>query len=564
MSEKGTVSWDWSRRQFLGRSGAALGTLAGAGSLLAFLEACANASTGSSQPSKAVKGGHLVEGRVDDIKTFNTILYNDERSQLAGLLCFDGLLLQTADGGLEPGIAASMPKVSADGQTYTFALRKDVKWSDGQPLTSKDVLFTYSLIYDPKYTVVNSPFRSQFTTYVKSVTAPDDFTVVFELKSVYAPFLSQHAQYGIMPEHVLGQVPPAQINTADFNSAPNVVNGVFKFVKWDKGQQVTFGRNPTYYRGASNLDTYVYRLVASTQAMVQQLQTGEIDFGEIDPLALATVQSASSLTTLTYPNPTFQIASFQFNPAYKGSAIFADRNVRQALAYALDRQTIINSVYLKQGKVDHSVVGDQSWAYNPNVKPKYNFDKAKAEQMLDAAGWKKGSDGIRAKNGTRMAFSILSYVSRDHRPIEAIQQMWKDIGADVSLKLDETTAINAAIVQHKDFDVWIGGFVNRPDPDMSTYFHSRNSKPGGLDVGNYVNPDIDKLLDEGVATVDQAKRKQIYAQFEDAMANDLGYLPLFLTNTIVGVSKRVGNLGLSTFSSATRPWMKDVFVSDGK
>ncbi len=240
---------EWSRREFLRRmgGGAALAAL-GMGTI-EFLEAC---GTGGGQTTSATprKGGHVTEGWAFDIKTFNPVLVQDVYSQICSGLCLDGLLSSKANGDLIPMIATEVPRAASDGVTYTFKLRQDVKWSDGTPLTSDDALFTYNLIFAPEYAAVASPRRGDFTQHVASVSAPDKYTFVVKTKSPYAPFLATHGQYGILPKHVLGSLPPAAINTADYNSAPTVTNGAFKFVRWDKGSQVVFTRNPGYYRGA--------------------------------------------------------------------------------------------------------------------------------------------------------------------------------------------------------------------------------------------------------------------------------------------------------------------------
>ncbi len=170
------------------------------------------------------KGGHVIEGNFSDIRTLNSMLSSDTASnQVIGLM-FDGLLNYSKSGDLVPALAKSLPTTSSDGLTYKFTLRDDLKFSDGQPLTADDVVFTYQLAYDPKYKDVSSPRRGDLQKYIASVTAPDPKTVVITTTTVFAPFLANHALYGILPKHVLGSMDAKAINTADFNTAPSVTN----------------------------------------------------------------------------------------------------------------------------------------------------------------------------------------------------------------------------------------------------------------------------------------------------------------------------------------------------
>src|SRR5258708_7217667 len=233
----------WSRRDFLKRTGGVAAYMAFAAGGLSFLEACGGGTPSTSLTPK--KGGHVIEGNFSDIRTLNSMLSSDTASnQVIGLM-FDGLLNYSKSGDLVPALAKSYT-TSTDGLTYKFTLRDNLKFSDGQPLTADDVVFTYQLAYDPKYKDVSSPRRGDLQKYIASVTAPDPKTVVITTTTVFAPFLANHALYGILPKHVLGSMDPKAINTADFNTAPSVTNGPFKFVKWDKGQQVTMARNDNY------------------------------------------------------------------------------------------------------------------------------------------------------------------------------------------------------------------------------------------------------------------------------------------------------------------------------
>src|SRR5438309_2162832 len=396
----------WSRRDFLKRAGGAAAYMAFVGGAVEFLEACAGGNNTTTTTAK--KGGHVVEGNFSDIRTLNSMLSSDTASnQVIGLM-FDGLLNYKKDGTLIPQLASDLPKASSDGLTYTFKLRSNLKWSDGQALTSDDVKFTYALAFDPQYKDFASPRRGDLSKYIASVDTPDATTAVFKMTQAFAPFLSSHGRYGILPKHVLGNMTGIQLNTADFNTAPTVVNGAFKFVSWAKGQQVTMARNDSYWQGAPYLDQWVYKVLPDSVAVTNQLKTGEIDIGPVDPGQFDALRTTSTVAMSEFGVPTFTFYAYQLDPTKPAGPLFQDKAVRQALLYALDRQSIVTAVFFGHGQVANSVEPPISLDYKDKPQVVVGFDKAKAESLLEGAGWAKGSDGIHAKNGLKLKFTMIT------------------------------------------------------------------------------------------------------------------------------------------------------------
>ena len=556
---------EWSRRDFLKRAGGAAAYLTFMAGGVELLEACGGGSTTTSATPK--KGGHVVEGNFADIRTLNSMLSSDTASnQVIGLM-FDGLLNSKKNGDLVGALAKDVPTVSSDGLTYTFKLRPNLKWSDGQPLTADDVIFTYALAYDPAYKDVASPRRGDLSKYIASVTAPDPQTVVIQTTQVYAPFLGAHGSYGILPKHVLGSLSPKAINTADFNSAPMVSNGAFKFVKWDKGQQVTMARNDSYWAGAPYLDQWIYKVLPDSVAVTNQLKTGEIDIGPVDPSEFDATKSATNVAMVEFPVPTFTFYAYNLDPTKLGGKIFGDQAVRQALLYALDRQSIVTAVFFGHGVVANGVEPPTSWAYKDKSAVTYTFDKAKAASLLDGAGWALGTDGIRVKNGQKLQFGIMTNAGNKQREsmVQIMQQSWKDIGVDATPSLIQFPQLVSQIVSIRTFDVFLVGFNWTVDPDESALFHSRNAIPGGFNGADFKNTDVDSILDQAIATLDRTKRKALYGQFQDIMSDQVPS-PILLFNTgIWGVNTRVKNTDFGPFNQyGTRPWNSSVWVTDGK
>ncbi len=223
------------------------------------------------------------------------------------------------------------------------------------------------------------------------------------------------------------------------------------------------------------------------------------------------------------------------------------------------------AVYFGQAVPADSVLPPTTWAYNPNVSPKYPFDKAAAEKLLDDAGWAKGGDGIRAKGGVRMSFEVNTNSGNKVREnlIQVMAQQWKDIGIDCTPKPIDFGALVDQIIHTRTFDVFLVGFGPFTDPDQSQLFHSRNAVDGGFNGFDFKNADVDKLMDDGVATLDRAKRIAIYKQYQSKM-NELCPAPaIVFGNGLSGVSKRVQGTAYGTFVGLTQ-FIKDVWVTDGK
>ena len=556
---------EWSRRDFLKRAGGAAAYLTFLAGGIEFLEACAG---GGNQGTTAKKGGHVVEGNFSDVRTFNSMLSSDTASNQNIGLMFDGLLnYNKADGSLIPALAASLPQQSSDGLTYTFKLRSGLKFSDGHSLTSDDVKFTYQLAYDPQYKDFKSPRRGDLSKYIASIDTPDPQTVVIKTTQVFAPFLANHALYGILPKHVLGNMTGAELNTADFNSGPTVSNGAFKFVSWEKGQQVTMARNDNYWAGPAYLDQWIYKVLPDSVAVTNQLKTGEIDIGPIDPGQYDALNGVDTITRTEFPVPTFTFYAYQLDPAKPAGQLFQDKQVRQALLYALDRQSIVKAIFFNHGVVANSVEPPTSWAYKDKPQVVIGFDKAKAESMLDAAGWTKGSDGMRAKGGTKLKFTMITNAGNKQREsmLTYMQQAWSAIGVEATPSLIQFPQLVSQIVDIRTFDMFLVGFNWGADPDESPLYTSANAVAGGFNGAHFMNDQVDGILNQALSTLDKNKRKQLYSQFQDIMSDEQPS-PVLLFNTgIWGVSKRVQGTDFGPFNQyATRPWNHLVWVTDGK
>jgi peptide/nickel transport system substrate-binding protein len=566
---------EWSRRDFLRGMGGALAFSAFLAGGVELLEACGNQP--SAQNVAVKKGGHVAEGSTSDPTTFNYIFITDTASAIPQGLMFASLLNQRGDGALIPEIAKSVPKVESDQLTYKFDLRQDVTWSDGQPLTADDVLFTFNLmfgsVYD--YKAINSPNWPDLQQYLESVTAPDKYTVVMKTKVPYAPFLTNYGTLSPLPKHVLEPLAlkaPGDFRKIDYNFAPTVVSGPFLFDRWDKSQQVALKANAKHFLGRPNLDSYVIKIVSTSTQIADQLKTGELDVGGIDPSLWDDMATATNINRVSFFGAGWEYFAYNVdpnNPAHRASGkIFGDpatgKMVRQALYHAIDRTKIANAVYFKQADVAYSVEPETSWALTANL-PKYPFDLQKAKDMLDQAGWKVGSDGVRTKDGVRFSFEIITSVGVKTREaiVQILSEQWRQIGVDATAKpIQFPEYVKTSTT--RDFDMVMGGIVTGVDPDLSGVYHSRTIGHG-LNRMGYRSTQLDNLLDKAVQVIDQSKRKPIYAQVQQILMEDVPAAVLVWPRTLAGISKRVQKFGLAPYNRyAARPWAKDIFVTDGK
>jgi peptide/nickel transport system substrate-binding protein len=552
-----------SRRRFLIGAGAVTAIGAGGGLLVACTPPAPTGGTATPAPTSAVKkGGTVIEGGTVDPQSFNPLLATTGTTQIITGLLWEPLLDIDAKNELVPALAEAVP-TPTDAKTYTFKLRSGLKWSDGTPLTSADVAFTFKLIFDPAYKEFSSFLRGQAEQLIASVDAPDPQTVTLVAKSPNAAFLATYGVIRILPKHIIGTLAAKELNTADFNNAPPVASGPFKFGAWDKGAQVRLVRNESYWRGQTNIDTYIRKVLGSDDKVATQLKLGEVHMGKIAPTDQPTIESDANIQAIRYTS-----RAYWFYATQLGHKVLSDKSVRQALRWAIDADRIKKVAFLDKGEVAATHIPSWNWGSDKNPATKYTLDQNKAKQLLDTAGWKAGASGIREKDGTPIKFSISVGTGSTEANLisQVLQEQWKAIGADVEIKQVNAQQLVADVVQKHAFEVWVANVSQSQDPDfISQFYHSSNAKPGGVNFSDYKNPTVDKLLEDARATTDVTKRKDMYREIQRILLDELPLAPLVLPVDTMAIQKRVQNVPYTLFADqGNRPWMKDVWVTDGK
>jgi peptide/nickel transport system substrate-binding protein len=546
------------RRQLLQRGAA----LAAGGSVLAGLAGYRPSSAAAAR-SVGAAGRTVVEASLADPTTFNPLVGQDFAAYVVSSLCFEGLLSVDGKGHPIPGLAQALPAISRKDTRYVFKLRPNAKWSDGTPLTAADVVFTYNLLVSPNYKAFTTAYRGDLEQHLHSVRALDSHTVEFVTKGVYAPFLVASCTLGILPKHVLGGISATGLNTHSYNQGPTVTNGTFKFVSRQQGSSITLARNPHYWRGPSKLDGYVIKIVPSSVSIAQQLKTGEIDIGPVTADQYDSIAHSSGVKLVTFASLNVEVATFNLNSTSQASTFFRDKRVRQALWYGVNRPAIIKAAFFGGGGAfDNSPEPDGTWAHNNNITPKYTFNPAKANALLEAAGWKRNGSGTREKNGKQAAFTIMttgSYITA----VQAIAQQWQALGVNVKAQQTPIGVIIDQIFHSRTYDmIFIADNLLSADPDMSAYYHSRNTVPGGLNFGGYKNAKMDAVLDAALRTLDQKKRKRLYDQFQNIFADDPPGIPMVDLVQAYGISTKVHGAAFTTYNNfSPRPFMSQVTKS---
>jgi peptide/nickel transport system substrate-binding protein len=292
------------------------------------------------------------------------------------------------------------------------------------------------------------------------------------------------------------------------------------------------------------------------------LKTGEVDFGTVSAELYDDAKKQTNFDTVPYDTFGFTYIAFQLDQAK--TTLFQDVKLRQALSYALDRQSIVDKILNGLGNLGVGTEPFRSWAYAPDkITTKYTYDPKKAAQMLDDIGWKTGSDGVRAKDGKRLSFTLSASAGDKvtEGSVLVFQENWKSIGVEMKPQFEEFSALVTRVAKNFDFDVFMLGFSQSVDPDQQTFFDSKQHVNGFNRVA-YSNPKVDDLLSQASHTLDKEKRKQLYIDAQNLIVADDPILVIYFSKSIIGINKRVKNRipnAVTTFDTS-HLW----YVTDGK
>ena len=499
--------------------------------ILVFIVASVSCQSTSATDEKAT-GDMLVVPDTEKFAFLNPLLTTTTLSARLIDIVFDGLIKLDDRFEPKPQLAESWER-PVDGRTWTFHLRPGVKFHDGVELTADDVAFTFEKM--KRFSIAPTSFNSQD---MQEVHVVDHYTVQITSKTPLASFL-QSLDVPILPKHLLEG---KEIENTSFNLHP-VGTGPFKVKSWSD-QEIVLEANESYFLGRPYLDKIRAIAYPDREAIWAKLMAGEVDF--FDYLSAGDYEITKQVPNVRFysvPMPYYYLVALNME-----DRLFADRRVRQALNYAVNKEEIVAKVLEGQGRIAAGTIFPGSWAYNPNIAP-YPYDPKKALALLAEAGWRDhDGDHFLDKDGRPFEFTVQVNAGDDakKKTFLLIQQQLLDIG--IKARLNFFDAADIGFYFKKQFQAVFPETRAGGDPDSSYKFWHSSQIQGGFNVTSYHNKTVDKLLEEGRSEFDQERRKAIYFNFQEEILKDPPGIFLYWTNYLVGIQKRFKGVKISSVS----------------
>lgn len=509
--------------------------------VLLLLVACSNSTTNGTANTSEEK--NLFIGMVNPPIAFNTINSSDVASQYIEGFMFDSLLDMPESLNFTPKLAESFD--TTDNQTYTIKINAKANWSDGTPVTAEDAAFTLNLIANPNVETHVGNFLTPLdgldngklaegVSEIPSVKVIDEKTLEFKTTKPVDPNMIKE-QLGvklmILPKHILKDVDPKELSKHPFMQNPTVINGPFKFVQYKKDQYVEFEKNLDYYLGTPKLDKIFVKIMPASN-LVAQLQTGEIHMnntlGKIAVQDYETVKKIENVKTELQQTIGFQLIVFNMET-------IKDAKLRQAIAYAINRESIVDDLLKGTGEIIDGPYTSLNPYLNKNLT-KYTYDPEKAKQLLAESGWDI--------NQTLDFVVPLGNKVREQSANIIVQNL-EDIGIKVkTATYDFPSSLQMA--KEGDYDLYLLGNALTVDPDVSSMYASN----GSFNFMNYNNPKVDQLLADGKAEPIAEKRKVIYDELQEIWEADLPVLTLYSDYNFAAISDSVSYGGVNILDAS--------------
>jgi len=504
-------------------------------------------------------GGTVVIGGFGDLQSMNGLTASDYNSNsIQRDMLFMPLIRYDENVEPSPWLAErwEVEQLSPDTIAVTWHLRRDIRWHDGEPTTAHDVVFTYDRMLDPSSAFPN---HERMARYARNAELIDDYTVRMRL-SPHSDFLDIWYFTAIMPRHVLGDVPPAQLLQHPFQFEP-VGNGPFRFLRRTPGQEWVFEANPDFPEalgGRPYVDRIVYRYIPEMTTLLTELLTGRIDI-YLAPNPNQADQIINSAGTRLSVSPSRQWNYFAFNTRQPQ---FQDARVRRAIAMGINRQQIVDALVFGYGDVGRSPITPAHWSYDDtDDQTMIPYDPEGARRLLAEAGWTPGTDGmLRNAQGTQLRFTPITNAGNDVRRdvLEIMQAQLRQIGIVVEPRLLEWTTMIATLQDpRRNFDAVVGGWVDYFQKDDTNILHSRNLD-GPYQYVGYSNPRVDQLLDTLIVTTDRAEAAPMWREYQRLIVQEAPYIVLYYPQRLNGVRARVHGVEMDIrgeFPTVQRWWI---------
>ncbi|TAL49178.1 hypothetical protein EPN83_01400 [Patescibacteria group bacterium] len=503
------------------------------------------------------RGGHLTEGIIGSPRFVNPVLALSDADRDLSFLVYSGLLRPTPDGELIPDLAERY-EISEDGKTYTFFLKPNARFHDGQLVSADDIKFTIEKIQDP---AVKSPKRGNWDGVV--VEKVSEREIRFTLKQPYAPFL-ENMTVGILPSHIWKNVAADEFPFSQYNIEP-VGSGSYRVASSRRNSagipnEYRLRASDRYTLGEPYIRTLTFKFFANESEAVKAYKSGGVEsVAGVSP-SLVSELSRSGAPVAVGDLPRIFGIFFNQNQAH----LFTNKEVRLALDLALDKDKIVRDVLSGYGSVLEGPIPAALTGGSVGKLSEKEHSKEEARALLEKNGWKKGVDGIYEKKTKKENFSLAFSLATGDAPelklaAKSIQEQWNDLGANVTVLVYETGDLNQDVIRPRRYDALFFGEVVGRDIDLYPFWHSSQRNDPGLNIALYVNSKADKLLETARTLSDREKRLETYAALEKEIGNDrpvvFVYSPQFLyliPRNIKGITLGTLVTGSERFSAINR------------
>jgi peptide/nickel transport system substrate-binding protein len=493
--------------------------------------AAASPAGASAPQDKPAHGGRLVEATIGEPSNLIPPLASDSSSHEIADLLYVAPLKYDKNINLVPQAAQSY-QILEGGKLLRFTLRRDIRWTDGAPLTARDVEFTYKLMVDPN---TPTPYAEDFLA-VKSFKVVDDYTFEVRYDKPFARALVTWAS-AILPRHLLeGQ---------DLLKTPLARNpvgaGPYVLKSWTTGDRLVLAANPDYFEGRPYIDEVVMRIIPDQSTQFMELKSGNLDEIGLSPqqyLYQTDGQDwAKNFRKFKYISSVYTYLAFNLK-----NRLFTDVRVRQAINHAIDKDEIVRGVLSGLGIATGTPYKPGTWQYDDKI-PANEYDLDQARRLLAQAGWTRPDPAgpLVDARGNPFAFTVLTNQGNSQRIKAAIiiQSRLAQLGIRVEIRTVEWAAFIKEFVDKGRFDALILGWTITPDPDLYDVWHSSKAQPGGLNFVGYKNPELDALLERGRRLVDHRQRKPVYDRIQEILHRDQPYCFLYVPMALPMVHARV-------------------------
>lgn len=464
---------------------------------------------------------------------------------------FASLVSVDDNGKLSPDLAESW-KVSSDNLVYTYHLRKNLKFSDGSPITADDVAFTLTLLDDPAYSggvdisqsyiKGSDDYKNGKATSIEGIKIIDELTIQITTEKINPLNLSILGGQVLSKAYYGKGYEKGKLDYLKALYGTPVGSGPYKLDKYVPGQEVRYIANSNYYGGKPNIEHLIFKVTSASTAL-ENFQTGDTDLDSFS----TDKDTIDQLQSLGFANIRIKsIADYGLIYINNKKTYLKDKAVRQALIYGLDRQKIVDTMYSGYGQVANVIGAPTLWSYTEDGINRYKFDQAKAKKLLDDDGWKVGSDGIREKNGQKLKLSYLTSKDTD-KNIPIAKEDYKAIGIDFEPEVMDSNTLIQKLTKG-EYDL-VGGFRSNGlvDPDDAVEEFSSNQS-SNENVSGYSNPKVDKLIKEGISTLDQNKRKETYKKLYQELSNDPPVILIDYRKSVSAWNSRIQGIENNNFA----------------